>query len=138
MNDRVKKLVDALRSGEYEQAQSQLRRMYANHDAYCCLGVACDIFAKETGEGKWGDFGAHDEDGELFIAQKDSYPFTSESSMPEPVRKWFGFRTNSGGIDGYETFGQTLINLNDGGKSFAEIADFIEENYDGLVGELKE
>ena len=50
MKKRVKKLwVEALRSGGYKQGRKRLR--YG--DTYCCLGVLCDLYRKETGEGKW-------------------------------------------------------------------------------------
>ena len=39
------KWIAALRSGEYEQGYSQLRK----GDTFCCLGVACDI----SGVGRW-------------------------------------------------------------------------------------
>lgn len=38
------KWITALRSGEYRQGRGSLRE----HDAYCCLGVLCDLHAKET------------------------------------------------------------------------------------------
>ena len=45
MNDNMKTVLVALRSGEYEQGKNQLQSEYG----YCCLGVMCDVFAKETG-----------------------------------------------------------------------------------------
>ena len=49
MNKEIKrKWIEALRSGEYKQAQHQLR----DGDRFCCLGVLCDIHSKETG-GEW-------------------------------------------------------------------------------------
>jgi hypothetical protein len=41
--ENIQKLVNALRSGEYPQAKGALK----NEDGFCCLGVACDIYAKE-------------------------------------------------------------------------------------------
>ena len=38
-----KKWVEALRSGKYKQS----RQFLHSEEGYCCLGVACDIFAKE-------------------------------------------------------------------------------------------
>ena len=49
--ERVKKLVEALRSEEYTQTTGTLH----NLDGYCCLGVACDVFLKETGIGEWSN-----------------------------------------------------------------------------------
>lgn len=42
-----KKWVAALRSGEYQQTRDVLRA--GNYRSYCCLGVLCDLHAKETG-----------------------------------------------------------------------------------------
>lgn len=56
MNERIKKLwLEALRSGEYTQATCQLRRDHADNDgsSYCCLGVLCDLHAKEQKTGYW-------------------------------------------------------------------------------------
>ena len=43
LNTHVKHWIEALRSGNYKQAQSALRR----DDTYCCLGVACDLSVNE-------------------------------------------------------------------------------------------
>ena len=46
MNEAIKtKWVAALRSGEYAQTDAVLR--LDSH--YCCLGVLCDLYSKETG-----------------------------------------------------------------------------------------
>jgi len=46
MNKRIKKLwVSALRSGKYKQGQEQTK----DQTRYCCLGVLCDLYAKEKG-----------------------------------------------------------------------------------------
>ncbi len=50
MNKRIKKLwLMALRSGKYKQGRKTLKL----GDNYCCLGVLCDLYIKETGT-KWG------------------------------------------------------------------------------------
>lgn len=41
--------VEALESGRYKQAQSKLR----DGDAFCCLGVQCDLAAAEGTLGEW-------------------------------------------------------------------------------------
>lgn len=45
MNALARKWIDALRSGQYKQGQKKLR----DGDAFCCLGVLCDI----SGLDKW-------------------------------------------------------------------------------------
>ena len=44
------KWVSALRSGEYKQGKEGLRI----YNEFCCLGVLCDLYIKETGVGFWG------------------------------------------------------------------------------------
>ena len=46
MNTQIKQQwVTALRSGEYTQARWNLQ----TEQGFCCLGVLCDLYAKETG-----------------------------------------------------------------------------------------
>src|SRR4051812_28517 len=59
MNESIKtKWITALTNGEYEQGHHQLR--FQNH--FCCLGVLCDLFIKETGTAQW-DYGHLFNDG---------------------------------------------------------------------------
>ena len=46
MNDNMKKVLVALRSGLYEQTVEALQ----DETGFCCLGVMCEIWEKETGE----------------------------------------------------------------------------------------
>ena len=55
--EHLRKWVEALRSGDYKQAEGALSR----GDSYCCLGVACDIYRKSAKRGKW----ITDEDGDI-------------------------------------------------------------------------
>jgi hypothetical protein len=51
MNQEIKKLwIDALTSGDYQQGRLRLRTVDGR---YCCLGVLCDLYRKETGHGEW-------------------------------------------------------------------------------------
>ena len=72
-----KKLVEALRSGEYQQVQGRLRvtkeimKQYPgtfDSTGFCCLGVACDLAAKD-GVGAWADgrFEVAGEDGDIHV-----------------------------------------------------------------------
>lgn len=106
MNTEIKqKWLTALRSGEYKQGRGNLHYK----DEYCCLGVLCDLHAKETNS-EW--------------TNHDDYPykyFYSTQLLPQQVCEWSG-------IDISLTVERDLICLNDSaGKSFNEIADFIEE-----------
>ena len=80
---KTKKWIDALRSGQYEQCQGQLKC----RDRHCCLGVLAEVHGKVS----WTDTD-HDLD---------------EDILPTSIQ--------------YE-----LIDMNDGGYSFRDIAEYIE------------
>ena len=44
------KWLKALRSDEYEQGRGQLAMPVNEHDAFCCLGVLCDVLGEEFEE----------------------------------------------------------------------------------------
>lgn len=102
--------VEALRSGRYEHATKQLR----NGDAFCCLGVACDI----SGLGEWS-------------GQETPFYLGDNRMLPSGVRDWLGV---SGRLGGYGLRNRTyLADLNDDGTTFSEIADIIESAPEGLI-----
>jgi hypothetical protein len=87
MNPEIKaKWVAALRSGEYKQGRGQLR----SEDRFCCLGVLCDLHAKETGGG-WTGFSYEGgtgtlSDGVKAWAELDTYnPYVSIGEMREVI-----------------------------------------------------
>lgn len=45
----IERWVAALRSGSYTQGKRVLRM----GNCYCCLGVACEVFRQDTGQGEW-------------------------------------------------------------------------------------
>lgn len=121
--DIKQKWVAALRSGEYEQTEGVLR----NGNGYCCLGVLCDLYSKETGV-EWldmgfGGFSIHDVDG----------------ALPHSVRVWahladeFGayveVETDEGGATNPSYLANpSLTELNDSwAYDFKMIADVIEQ-----------
>ena len=121
-----KKLVEALRSGEYTQTNKVLRDKHG----YCCLGVACDLYRKtEKPDEQWEP-----------MEGRNVWEFMGASAeLPEEVMNWLGFATCEGVFtEDYSTSSlmslMSLMLLNDEGNSFECIADAIE---DGAV-ELKE
>ena len=126
MDARVKKLwVDALRNGGYKQGRDYLR---SSDDAFCCLGVLCDIHSKEVAD-LWSKENDDDEDYTY-----DGNPGT----LPSAVSVWAGI---------YHIDGNPLVPCDDPivwtGKSsersltecnddleytFRQIADLIEDN----------
>lgn len=109
MNSDVKAMwVKALRSGEYQQGQNELR----NADGYCCLGVLCDLYSKETGT-PWEYY-----DGYIEFLGHDT-------ALPGQVQGWAGCVASpvvqfpSGHVE-------SLAFVNDSGVTFDEIATMIE------------
>lgn len=109
MNPKVKKLwIEALRSGKYKQGIKRLRTV---KNRYCCLGVLCDLYAKEHGK-RW----SRDTMGEWVLGMERDYP-------PDSVIEWAGTKHI-----GKKIAGRDLAEHNDTGKTFLEIADLIEKH----------
>ena len=105
--------IDALRSGKYPQGKNFLHVQ----NRWCCLGVACDLFAARLGI-KRRMVGPT----EIF----DEGAFEEIELLPRPIVRLLGLVDNQGshhrdGVDSH-----TLISLNDDGLSFPEIADALE------------
>lgn len=144
MNENAKRLIAALRSGEYKQVQGALRRnLYTRDhqgfaDRHCCLGVASDIAADDS-KGHWSQSAAEREGEYAFVDAHDCE--WSDTDLIDPVRDHFGFRTRDGAFlyvvaiprqDGTSVTGTSLMELNDKGATFDEIADVIESEPPGL------
>lgn len=111
------KWVKALRSGKYVQGYGRLR---TENDQFCCLGVLCDLAAKE-GVGKWdghrGEPGFTDDNGD-----------SSETKLPLFVKDWAGLDSSNPSVRlNGSTWSQSLATVNDTlTGSFEKIADLIE------------
>lgn len=105
------KWLEKLRSGEYKQGKYCLRDY---KDEFCCLGVLCDIINPD----EWVK--QHNEEEHrprfMFRGQMEiiDLPMAVEIGLPEDVRR-------------------VAVRMNDNGKTFAEIADYLESNLpDGI------
>ena len=102
------KWIAALRSGEYKQGRKHLN----NNGAYCCLGVLCEVYLENCDEPKIEKRAEVGYDNLVFYGGWSA-------SLPPEVHVWSGLSNLSPAH---------LIYLNDTAKkSFAEIADYIEE-----------
>lgn len=146
------KWLNALRSGEYEQTNGCLRDMGNEKipSGYCCLGVLCDVYIKDTGKGHWWNRNTDprpDEEGCKF----DEYRFSLHSDNrqtqidfppSEVYSEWAGvehydpsFSVEEAIVAGVwparfakDMYGwTTLSSVNDKGATFAEIAAIIEK-----------
>lgn len=115
---RVKLLVAALRSGEFQQARNRLR----DRDAYCCLGVACEVYRRTTGDGEWKGQAR----GEWFRADGES---ASNYTLPWVVLDWYGFDDVNPTVR-LDDEGFPAATLNDErALDFPTIADAFERTY---------
>ena len=132
MNENAKLWIEALRGGDYKQTIWVLRRDDEDTptSAYCCLGVACELYHQQTGKGEWKAVELPDVPY-FIVSEAGDMERSSDIVLPLPVRKWLGLR--SGGGDFIADGGiESLTDLNDSGKTFAEIADVVESEPRGL------
>lgn len=129
MNPQVKEMwVNALRSGEYNQATGKLK----TPQGFCCLGVLTDLYVKEKNQ-EW----ILQSNNPEVIDPEDYYTFQqTDDFLPTSVSNWAGLNTNCPEVmvenDYCEEYSddeyvpKELSDLNDNGASFIEIADLIE------------
>jgi hypothetical protein len=127
MNENAKLWVSELRSGRYKQAKQVLHNIKDN--SYCCLGVACEL-AKQAGvaESVRTTCGGIECTG-YRTAQSAGGLFTGY--LPPSVREWLGLNDDIGQL-AHDNGCESLTTLNDKGRSFAYIADVIEQNAEQL------
>ena len=104
----MRRWVRALRSGKYKQGHGYLCEVNRDgEEQFCCLGVLADIAV----------------DGWWELASINGYYLIDGASgaLTTDMRKEFGLTGQS-----------KLIRMNDSGKSFEEIADYIEEHFEEL------
>lgn len=106
--------VKALRSGEYKQAQGALVRYGKKHDTFCCLGVAFNMLAEKTDRYYWDESGT--------ACSKTDF---QNDCIARVAPNWMGKWLLGDDAKGYERE-NTLVDMNDRGRSFKEIANYIE------------
>lgn len=100
--------VAALRSGVYEQAKGTLRNEAGTK--FCCLGVYCEV----KGFKRFRSESYVDGEGQVFGGYlRESLGEFDANADPALARREFQY---------------VVVDMNDEGKTFAEIADFIEAN----------
>jgi len=115
--DLKEKWVAALRSDKYKQGDGHLRFIdHENVTTFCCLGVLCDVMGAEWIDGRpmLGDIHLK----RINVDDADGSTYDEE--------EYLSFGTLSS-IDLLAADQEELASMNDGGKSFAIIADHIEK-----------
>lgn len=148
---KVREWIAALRSGEYHQAPGRLRALEipdastgspgAPRDAFCCLGVACDLYAKQDPLIRWE---------KLVSLGDDSLAATYDCVVlceAEPGRHEVEDRADGrlpyvvldrlhiqGPYGTYDEDERSLAGDNDRGVGFERIADTIERELNLVLG----
>lgn len=106
---RVIKWIEALRSGKFKQGKIFLKK----DNCYCCLGVACEL----------------SELGQWTSSENDwmSSYLGATYALPAKVQNYYGLHEYSGTYFTNDQLENNLAGHNDGGMTFAQIADLIEE-----------
>lgn len=130
MNENAKMWLNALRSGEYIQGRDALATMTSEGVAYCCLGVACDLYRKNADDPLFTVKEAADSEGTgcgtLMFAGEENY-------LPDRVMEWLGMHDERGTYwDNLHGRNTDLSVKNDSGASFKEIAQILEDREDEL------
>lgn len=114
-------LVKALKSGEYKQGEGKLVN---DDDCFCVLGVACNISETDL---EW--------ERELWLGEPVWFIGNHCNQLPYEIGKEFGFYNSVGGrrdgglISIRGGLYHNLLDANDCGVPFKDIADYIEKNY---------
>ena len=120
--ENMTKWIAALRSGEFMQGKGTLR----SGVAYCCLGVACEVFRRETANGDWFP--------QLFGYERFEFHAGlgyTVGVLPAAVVAWLGLEETSPSVymPEYDRL-IALTELNDTRDyDFAQIADILESTY---------
>lgn len=123
---RVQLLVDALRSGEFEQATGKLTLIDEFGDeSHCCLGVACVVYMRNGGDLKTSVM------EECRPGDTRIYGGATEF-LPDPVIDWYGFSSCNPTIiidddDGWHE--EDAAEYNDSGATFNQVADAFQRTY---------
>lgn len=122
LNPNAQKWVDALRSGKHTQTRGKLTRIVDGQiEGSCCLGVGCEV-AIENGV----SVDRRLEGGFVFYDGRAGV-------LPGSVTRWLGLVSGGGYYRSAEGKDRDLTRDNDFYlKSFAEIADIIESEPEGL------
>ena len=125
LNAVQKQWLEALRSGKYEQGKHYLKSKAENSEKYCCLGVLAEDVYKIPF---------------VPVSSLQDFQWLDSIGVDESV---FGFSINDGSFfntlppfmyddTSINSIVGILIDMNDSGKSFEEIADYLEETWNSV------
>ena len=135
MNKNAKAWVKALRSGKYTQGTGKLSYQVHNWKEeedvvkHCCLGVACVLYKESHPE--WP----------VYLGDSNEYAYGNNRerfNLPPEVMKWLNINDTSGKqLTTNDSIIDSLASMNDGGATYDDIADVIEQENPGLFNTKK-
>jgi hypothetical protein len=133
----MEKWVKALRSKKYKQGKRVLKqKTKAGVTRHCCLGVLCELYQQEQRRQKLDALPVSRRRaiiGDEIARGSTVYKFDdSGATLPRPVRKWAGMRTDEGFFREPVRAAESLTDMNDTGCTFTRIANAIEAKYKEL------
>lgn len=133
MNPEAKKLwLEALESGQFQQISGVLRMNTTN--AMCCLGVLCEVYRQQTGNGSWNDMGQ-------FIVGDLSDPDAISSGLPKSkaLADWAGIKRGqySNGVNP-DVYWEDAPKTGAGSYSLSQVNDNKRDNYQTVIRLIRE
>lgn len=128
MLKRIKDLwIEKLVSGEYQQCTHYLKK----DDKFCCMGVLCDIYAKENNV-NWVEYEGDDTtDIKVCVLSNDDN--NNNGYLPDKVAEWSGLNSDNPIIGRNEH--DEIIKCSSANDfhnyDFIKIANLIQENIPG-------
>jgi len=114
------KWVKALRSGKYKQGKEYLKR----EDRYCCLGVLCELTGNKFVKMDW-----YDKENVYYIKKSKG---NEETTLSPSIMKKVGMCSDKGDNYNLDSNHSSLVDMNDSGKSFKQIANYIKKHWKDL------
>ena len=113
----MEKWVRALRSGKYKHGRCQLN----SGNAYCCLGVLCEMFIAEGGTLNVRCLHRREDEVTEYNGET-AYP-------PDAVLRWASIRSVSGQASSAE---HSVAAVNDTADSFTPSIEYIEQHWENM------
>jgi hypothetical protein len=89
----AQKWIEMLESGNYPQTRQKL---YTDN-GYCCLGVLCELYKRETGNGEWVPCDIpYYESSKVYAFKTEKTQKNSTDTLPDEVKDWAGMTSACG------------------------------------------
>lgn len=126
--ERIKLLVDALRSGKYIQGKNVLTQMVDNQDRDCCLGVACKVAIENGLELSIMKNQSAESEYDTSINNCVRYERTLYT-LPGSVKDWYGFLSINPTLQSDSRGNMASVFNDEFNYTFDQIADLFEKTY---------